>query len=199
MEPDGITGWENLAAPDQALDDMALIALLRDRSAAGLAELYDRYGRLIYSMALRMVSDRGAAEEIVQDVFLRCWNNIDRYQPSHGTLAAWLLAIAHHRAIDELRSRRGKARRHEISVDEFQALPTSDPHIDEALIRDDVRVSLHELPHAQREAIELIFWRGLTRREAAEQLGIPIGTLHTRLRLGMDKLRHALDRLFGEE
>lgn len=187
------------ATSPPAIDDHALVVLLRERSSAGLAQLYDRYGRLVYSLALRIVQDRGAAEEITQDVFLRCWTSIDRYQPSQGTLASWLLAIAHHRAIDELRSRRGKAQRREISVEEFQYLPTRDPGLDETLLRNEVRAALETLPPAQREAIELIFWGGFTRREAADQLGVPIGTLHTRLRLAMDKLRDLYSRLFGDE
>lgn len=185
--------------PPTISDDTAILALLRTQAASGLAQLYDRYGRLIYSMAFRVVQDRGAAEEITQDVFLRCWTNIERYAPSQGSLASWLVAIAHHRAIDELRSRRGKAQRREVSMDEFQYLHARDPGFDETLLRDEVRGALDTLPAAQREAIELIFWGGLTRREAADQLGVPIGTLHTRLRLAMDKLREIYSRLFGDE
>ena len=73
--------------------DVELVALLREQPAAGMAALYDRYGRLIFSMALRVVQDRGAAEEITQDVFMRCWRSLDRYQPSQGSLAAWMLSI----------------------------------------------------------------------------------------------------------
>lgn len=186
-------------APATPADDTAILALLRAQSPAGLAQLYDRYGRLVYSIAFRVVQDRGAAEEIVQDVFLRCWTNIERYAPAQGSLASWLVAIAHHRAIDELRSRRGKAQRRELSVDEMVYLPARDPGFDEALLRDEVRGALSTLPAAQREAIELIFWGGLTRREAADQLGVPIGTLHTRLRLAMDKLREVYSHLFGDE
>src|SRR5581483_11684014 len=77
--------------------DSELAALLRAQPAAGIAALYDRYGRLVFSMALRIVQDRGAAEEITQDVFMRCWRNLDRYQPSQGSLVSWLLSIAHNR------------------------------------------------------------------------------------------------------
>lgn len=187
------------ATPATPADDAAILTLLRAQSPAGLAQLYDRYGRLVYSIAFRVVQDRGAAEEIVQDVFLRCWTNIERYAAAQGSLASWLVAIAHHRAIDELRSRRGKAQRRELSVDEIVYLPARDPGFDEALLRDEVRGALSTLPAAQREAIELIFWGGLTRREAAEQLGVPIGTLHTRLRLAMEKLREVYSHLFRDE
>jgi len=180
-------------------NDGELAALLRTQPAVGIAALYARYGRLVFSMALRIVRDRGAAEEITQDVFMRCWRNLDRYQPSQGSLVSWLLSIAHNRAIDELRSRRGKNVRREISDDELLPQAAIDPGFDEALLRDEVRQALQELPQAQREVIELVFWGSLTRREVAEQLHLPLGTVHTRLRLGMDKLREALRRLFIEE
>jgi RNA polymerase sigma-70 factor (ECF subfamily) len=179
--------------------DVDLVALLREQPAAGIAALYDRYGRLIFSMALRVVQDRGAAEEITQDVFMRCWRNLDRYQPSQGSLAAWMLSITHNRAIDELRSRRGKDMRREISDDILQPQAAIDPGFEEALLRGEIQQALQTLPVAQRDVIELVFWNGLTRREIAERLSLPLGTVHTRLRLGMGKLREALRQLFNEE
>ena len=179
--------------------DVELVALLRQQPAAGIAALYDRYGRLIFSMALRVVQDRGAAEEITQDVFLRCWRSLDRYQPSQGSLASWMLSITHNRAIDELRSRRGKDMRREISDDNIQPLFALDSGFDEALLRGEVHEALHLLPPAQRDVIELIFWGGLTRREVADRLHLPLGTVHTRLRLGMEKLRAALGQSASSE
>lgn len=181
------------------MNDTELAALLRAQPAAGIAALYDRYGRLVFSMALRIVNERGAAEEITQDVFMRCWRSIDRYQPSQGSLASWLLSIAHNRAIDELRSRRGKDARRELPDELLQPQAAIDPGFDDALLRSEVRGALHDLPPAQREVVELVFWGGLTRREIAEQLQLPLGTVHTRLRLGMDKLRESLRQLFTEE
>ena len=182
-----------------AASDIDLVAQLREQPVAGIAALYDRYGRLVFSMALRVVQERGAAEEITQDVFVRCWRSLDRYQPSQGSLASWLLSITHNRAIDELRSRRGKNTRREISDDVLQPLATIDSGFDEALLRGEIRQALEQLPEAQRDVIELVFWSGLTRREIAEQLSLPLGTVHTRLRLGMDKLRESLRQLFEEE
>ncbi len=179
--------------------DVELVALLREQPAAGIAALYDRYGRLIFSVALRVVQDRGAAEEITQDVFLRCWRSLDRYQPNQGSLASWMLSITHNRAIDELRSRRGKDTRREISDDILQPQAAIDPRFEEALLRGEIQQALQMLPVAQRDVIELVFWNGLTRREIAERLSLPLGTVHTRLRLGMDKLRESLRQLFNEE
>ena len=190
---------DEVTAAPPAMSDAALAALLREQPAAGLAALYDRYGRLIFSVALRIVQDHGTAEEITQDVFLRCWRNIDRYHAQQGSLLSWLLAIAHHRAIDELRSRRGKHARHEISDGTIQPLVALDRGFDEALLREEIHTALHNLPPAQRDVIELIFWGGLTRREVADRLNLPLGTVHTRLRLGMEKLRAALDRATREE
>jgi RNA polymerase sigma-70 factor (ECF subfamily) len=179
--------------------DLELMALLREQPTAGIAALYDRYGRLVFSMAMRVVNERGAAEEITQDVFMRCWRNLDRYQPSQGTLAAWLLSITHNRAIDELRSRRGKDARRELPGETLLLQSLIEPGYDEALLRSEVSAALHELPAAQREVVELVFWGGLTRREIADQLQLPLGTVHTRLRLGMDKLREALRALMSDE
>ena len=190
---------EGTAPPATATNDSELVALLRERPAAGITALYDRYGRLVFSLALRIVGDRGAAEEITQDVFLRSWRSLDRYQPSQGSLVSWLLSIAHNRAIDELRSRRGKNARREISDEALQPQAAIDAGFDDALLRGEVQQALAELPAAQREVIELVFWGGLTRREIADRLELPLGTVHTRLRLGMDKLRGTLRRLFDEE
>ena len=187
------------APPDAALSDAGLAALLREQPAAGVAALYDRYGRLVFSLALRIVQDHGAAEEITQDVFVRCWRSIDRYHPQQGGLAAWLLAITHHRSIDELRSRRGKHLRREISDESIHPLAILDTGYDAALLRGEVQEALHLLPAAQRDVIELIFWGGLTRREVAERLQLPLGTVHTRLRLGMEKLRAALEQTSTDE
>jgi len=203
MEPTPFT----IRFPDETLmirplttpEDVELVQLLREQPGIGVARLYDRYGRLVYSVALRILQDHGAAEEVTQDVFVRCWSGIDQYQSERVRLVSWLLTIAHHRAIDELRSRRGKSQPREISADHMHLLTANEPAIDDALLRGEICVALAVLPQPQREVIELIFWGGLTRREAAAQLSVPLGTVNTRLRLGMDKLRGLLGQLFGED
>lgn len=180
-------------------DDTALVALIHDQPMVGLAQLYDRFGRVVYSVAFRVVQDHGTAEEITQDVFLRCWRSIDRYQPTRGSFAAWLLTITQRRAIDELRSRRGREWRQTVPDDQLLLIDAGCPPLDAALIREDVQEALDNLPAAQREVIELVFWAGLTRKEVADQLHIPIGTVHSRLRLGMDRLRELLRYVFDDE
>ena len=186
------------ASVSPAPDDAELVALLRQQPGAGIAALYDRFGRLVYSVAFRVVHDHGAAEEITQDVFMRCWRTIDRYQPQQSSLATWLLTITRNRAVDELRSRRGSAARREVSDELLQPL-ASEAEFDEPMLREGVQQALQELPDAQREAIQLVYWGGLTRREVAEQLQVPLGTIHTRLRLGMDKLRVTLDHWWRDD
>jgi RNA polymerase sigma-70 factor (ECF subfamily) len=188
-----------MARPLTTPEDVELVQLLREQPGIGAAQLYDRYGRLVYSVALRILHDHVAAEEVTQDVFVRCWRGIDRYQPERVRLVSWLMAIAYHRAIDELRIRRGKSQRREISADQLHLLTADEPPIADVLLRGEIRAALTALPQPQREVIELIFWGGLTRREAAAQLTVPLGTVHTRLRLGMDKLRRLLGQVFGEE
>jgi RNA polymerase sigma-70 factor (ECF subfamily) len=188
---------ERTAAPQAVPDDTRLVMLLRERPAEGIAQLYDRYGRVVYSVALRIVRDHGTAEEITQDVFMRCWRSIASYNTERGSLASWLLTIAHQRANDVLRSRQGKDSRTTVTQERLELMARYDTLIEDALVRGEVQAALGELPSAQREIIELIFWGGFTRREAAERLDIPLGTVHTRLRLGMDKLRATLGSLFG--
>lgn len=173
--------------------DAALLHLLREQPQAATAALYDRYGNAVFSVALRIVGDRGAAEEITQDVFVGCWRHASRYQSSRGSLLTWLLGITHNRAIDELRSKRHQARLRELSWDApvAQDVP-GERQVDAHLLQEDVRTALADLPPAQREVIELLYFGGLTRREAADHLSAPLGTVHTRLRLGMNKLRQSL-------
>ncbi len=178
--------------------DAALVALLCERSTAGLAQLYDRYGQIVYSVVLRIIGDPGAAEEITQDVMLRCWNSIEKYHPEQGSFVTWLLSITHHRAIDELRSRRFHEQRRSTVLHEHVSLQ-ADADSDVALMRLDMQAAMQTLPSEQQQVIELVFWNGLTRRQVAERLGLPLGTVHTRLRLGMQKLRTACAHFLEDE
>lgn len=180
-------------------EDAAMLRLLQEQPRAAAAALYDRYGRVVFSVALRMVGDRGAAEEITQDVFVACWRGATRYRPELGSLATWLLAITHHRAVDELRSRRHKARGRERPLDDTARGALTDPALDTTLLQAEVRAAMAALPPAQRQVIELLYFGGLTRQEAADRLRAPLGTVHTRLRLGMARLRAALAGLLADD
>jgi len=183
------------------LRDEELLALAVARQEAALGALYDRYGRLVYAVALRITGDRATAEEVVQDAFQNVWQAAGGFQPRAGSFASWLLGIARHRAIDATRSKRERGRAREHALDE--RLATGDEssverQADQTLLGDAVRAALDELPAAQRQAIELAYYGNLTRGEIAERLGEPLGTVKTRMRLGLLKLRDLL-RSFEEE
>jgi RNA polymerase sigma-70 factor (ECF subfamily) len=178
-----------------SLRDEALLTLVLQRQEAALGALYDRYGRLIYTIALRITGDRETAEEVVQDVFQNVWQAAGGFQPGAGSCSAWLIGITRHRAIDAMRSKRERGRAREQTFD--SDWPTGDEvdpgsEVARRLLRDTVRAALDELPPNQRQAIELAYYGGLTRAEIAARLNEPIGTIKTRLRLGLLKLRDLL-------
>jgi RNA polymerase sigma-70 factor (ECF subfamily) len=178
-----------------ALRDDALLALVVQRHEPALGVIYDRYGALVYSIALRVTGDRQTAEEVVQDVFQNVWQAAGGYQPHRAAFSSWLIGIARHRAIDAMRSKRERARaREQVVVDDTYLDSASGPEAaaDYSVLRDAVRSALDNLPQNQRQAIELAYYGDLTRAEIAEQLGEPLGTVKTRLRLGLNKLRDLL-------
>ena len=174
--------------------DEELIARVRWHEEPALAIIYDRYGRLIYMIALRIVSDRELAEEVVQDVFQAVWQSAGSFQPN-GNFSAWLIGIARHRAIDATRSRRHRARAREELLDDERMAGQGSASASEAdmlMLRAVVRAALAELPASQRQAIELGYYGGMTHTEIAAQLGEPVGTVKSRMRLGLIKLRELL-------
>lgn len=178
-----------------ALRDEELMALVLRRQEAALGALYDRYIRLVYAVALRITGDRETAEEVVQDVFQSIWQTAGSFQPGVGSFSAWLLGIARHRAIDATRSKRERARAREQALDTDRSAG-AESHLDDEvarrMLRDAVREALDALPASQRQAIELAYYGGLTRAEIAARLNEPLGTVKTRLRLGLLKLRDLL-------
>ncbi len=177
--------------------DEELIARVRWREEPALATIYDRYSRLIYMIALRIVGDRELAEEVVQDVFQAVWQSAGSFRPT-GNFSAWLIGIARHRAIDATRSRPHRARAREELLDDERMAGHGGASAGEAdvlMLRAVVRAALAELPAGQRQAIELGYYGGLTQTEIAAQLGEPIGTVKSRMRMGLIKLRELLKTL----
>jgi RNA polymerase sigma-70 factor, ECF subfamily len=176
-------------------DDNALIQLVANGDPVALASLYDRYGRLAYGLAYRVLSDGQAAEEAVQDAFLQVWRKAGSFDPERGAgFRAWLLTIVHNRAIDTLR-RRGRQESREVELDvnaPFQG--DVDPAIEVLgnLDREQVQQAMATLPADQRKTIEMAYFEGLTHREIAERHGLPLGTVKGRLRLGLHKMHEAL-------
>jgi len=160
-----------------------------------VAELYDRHARPIYSLALRILGDATEAEDIVQEVFSQAWRQAARYSASRGAVAAWLMTLARSRAIDRLRAKR--ARPGDVSDERVAGqLVDTGPPADLLVLSSEqvarVRAALDELPLLQRAAIELAYYEGLTHAEIADRLEQPLGTVKTRIRLAMLKLRDVL-------
>jgi RNA polymerase sigma-70 factor (ECF subfamily) len=184
------------------LPDEQLMARLAMRDIKAFEALYDRYGTLVYSTALRVVGDVQLAEDIAQEVFLRIWRRPDHYVPQRGRFVTWLLSVARNGAVDQIRTR-GRRRRHETAGDEAARELPADEGRDPALMaqladeRQKVRHALTNLPAEQRRVIEMAYYGGYTQQEIAELLSQPLGTVKTRIRLAMQKLRAALEPEVG--
>ncbi|WP_298404444.1 sigma-70 family RNA polymerase sigma factor [uncultured Chloroflexus sp.] len=180
----------------RTLTDELLIDLIVQREEAALGVLYDRYASLVYAIALRVTGDRQTAEEVMQDVFQSIWQTAGGFQRQTGVVAAWIIGITRHRAIDVLRSKRERARHREVTGIDVRTLPPSaggvEGDVEQRILYEAVRAALADLPSAQRQAIEMAYYGGLTQTEIAERLGEPLGTVKTRLRLGLIKLRDIL-------
>lgn len=193
---EGIIATPTADATRLAADDRAALERMARGDQAGLAELYDRHGRLVYSLVLRIVRDQGDAEDVTQEVFTQAWRQASRFQADRGTVAAWLVTLARTRAIDVWRKRRVRPQ----LMDEAAPPDRSDegPLQDLRLVTDEqassIRQALHRLPTLQRTAIELAFFDGLTHTEIASELELPLGTVKTRVRQGLLRLR---DHLMG--
>ncbi len=175
------------------LDDETLLRLIRSRDEGALSTLYARYSRLLYSIALRITGDAGSAEEVLQDAFQAVWLRAAQFRPSAGSVQAWLSGIVRHRAIDEVRGRWHRMRESELGLDVMSDLQAAMERGWEqwTVLRADMRAALARLPLPQRQVIELAFYGGLTAHEIAARLGESAGTIKSRLRLGLGKLRDA--------
>jgi len=169
-----------------AAEEMRLIARIRSGEQQAMSELYDRYAKVVYAVALRVLQDAAAAEDVLQDVFLQLWRNPDAFDASRGSLAAWLAVITRHRSIDRVRKRRP-----EVDIEECIITTGSDlrDETERALVVEKVRGVLAEMNPDQRKALEMAFFEGLTHSEIAEKTGQPLGTIKTRIRSGLQQLR----------
>jgi RNA polymerase sigma-70 factor (ECF subfamily) len=178
-----------LAAPT----DAELLDGIARQDESSLAALYDRYHLLAFSLALRVVNDRGRAEDVVQDAFLSVWRKAASYAEGRGSVKTWLTSIVRNRAIDVVR-----ARRESDADDDAILLALSDPspsvveQVTASLDRDVIRSAIAELPVEQRQAIVMAYFEGLSHSEIADAAGLPLGTVKSRIRLGMHRLRAAI-------
>jgi len=174
--------------------DRAVLARIANGELHALDELYERYKTMAYSIAYRITNDAAAAEDVVQEAFLGAWRNAARYVEGRGSVKTWLLSIVHHRAIDAVRRRRPVAdlpEREDVPPPALR-LPDVWGEVSANLDAEAVRAALAALSDVQREAIELAYFGGLTQQEIAERTGTPLGTVKSRMRLGLLAMRRAL-------
>jgi RNA polymerase sigma-70 factor (ECF subfamily) len=155
-----------------------------------MAMLYDRYSPIVYSVALRVLGDTGAAEDVLQEVFMQLWRNPGGFDSSRGNLAAWLAVISRNRAIDAVRKRRPDTDIADVIV---SVEPDLAGDAERARAMEKVRGALGAMPSAQRSALEMAYFEGLTHTEIAAKTGEPLGTIKTRIRAGLLALRKAFN------
>ncbi|HEY9624038.1 MAG TPA: sigma-70 family RNA polymerase sigma factor [Crinalium sp.] len=176
------------------VSDLELIQALRAGQIDALGTLYDRYARLVYGLALKILANTEEAEEITQDIFLNLWNR-DIYNPNRGSLSNFLITMTRSRSIDKLRSRQTRTRFFQrwgqlLGTDTTASTPLEQASVDERsqLIRD----ALDKLPNTERQVLEIAYYEGLSQTEIAKRLGTPLGTVKTRSRQGLLRLRQML-------
>ncbi len=184
------------ASAELRLSDGALVERVVARDESALAQLYDRYSGMVSAVAMRVLRDAGAVEEILQDIFYQLWRNAAQFDPSRGSLAAWLLVSTRNRAISRLRRKNpgepaGESQ--ELLMNRI-AFPF---HLETAVTQQQllskVKGAMESLPQAQREAVELAYFEGLTHSEIAKRTGEPLGTVKTRLRSALETLKRAFN------
>jgi RNA polymerase sigma-70 factor (ECF subfamily) len=180
----------------QPIGDSMLIGRMMAGDEAALSNLYDRYSAMLFGMLMRILRDKQAAEEVLQDIFLQLWRNAGQFDAGRGSLAAWLLVIGRNRAISRLRGRSGR----EVLEEEEGAFANtfvSSQNVEEEAWRTELRASLtaalSRLPEEQRQAVELAYFEGMTQSEIAARTRAPLGTVKTRVRTAMQSLKQILD------
>jgi RNA polymerase sigma-70 factor, ECF subfamily len=188
-----------MSADLRELPDGELVQRMSAGDVEALEVLYGRYSRAVFSFAVRIVRDGRVAEEVLQEAFMRSWQQSGRFELNRGTYASWLLSITHNLAIDELRKSQRRPQKADMVdiADVLRSEVDETVNIEEAAeateLRDVIGAAMGHLPEAQRRVIELAYFEGLSQREIAAFLNEPLGTIKTRMRLGMQKLRDVLN------
>jgi RNA polymerase sigma factor (sigma-70 family) len=188
--------------PYGGLRDGQLVELVAQQDAGALEALYDRYGRAAYSLARRILTEETLAQDVVQEVFLSLWRDARRFDAGRGTVATYLLSMTHHRAVDVVR-REENLRRWRTSDEGLELAPDPKARVEDEVEaserRAEVRAALKDLPDPQRQALLLAYFGGYTQREVAALVGVPLGTVKTRMAAGMRKMKEALSDAGREE
>ena len=180
-------------------EDQELIERLRRGDKNAFREIYARYSQIVFNLAFRMLRSREEAEEVVQEIFLQVWNKADSYDSERGAISTWIVNIARSRSIDKLRTLGYRDQTTELIEDRVNSKSDFSRIIeDREESRKVIREALDSLPENQRTAIEMVFFEGLTHIEAAEKLNEPVGTIKTRIRLGVSKLKEKIAPYIGE-
>jgi RNA polymerase sigma-70 factor (ECF subfamily) len=179
-----------------SLDDIPLLERIAKLDQAALSELYDRYARVLYALSFKILGSAEEAEEVVLDVFSQVWRTAGRYNAHRGRVDTWLFMLARSRALDKLRALQRLTKAATASMDAAKVESCSLANPEEILLiserRTQVLAALSQLPQEQRQVLELAYYKGLTHVEIAAQTGKSLGTVKTRIRLGLGKLREAL-------
>jgi RNA polymerase sigma-70 factor (ECF subfamily) len=184
------------------LADEEVMALVQEGSTRAFELVYDRHGGAAFSLAYRMVPNRTTAEDITQEAFLSIWRSRARYEPTRGSVRTWVLGIVHNRAIDALRRNLVHDRRRASAegLEEREEAPErTDIEVARLQEAHSVRAALKQLPSEQARVLQLAYFGGFSHSQIAEMLEMPIGTVKGRMRLGLEKLRRALEGLVSEE
>jgi len=188
--------------PYGGLRDGQLVELVAQQDAGALEALYDRYGRAAYSLARRILTEETLAQDVVQEVFLSLWRDARRFDAGRGTVATYLLSMTHHRAVDVVR-REENLRRWRTSDEGLELAPDPKARVEDEVEaserRAEVRAAIKDLPDPQRQALLLAYFGGYTQREVAALVGVPLGTVKTRMAAGMRKMKEALSDAGREE
>jgi len=188
--------------PYGGLRDGQLVELVAQQDAGALETLYDRYGRAAFSLARRILTEETLAQDVVQEVFLSLWRDARRFDAGRGTVATYLLSMTHHRAVDVVR-REENLRRWRTSDEGLELAPDPKARVEDEVEaserRAEVRAALKDLPDPQRQALLLAYFGGYTQREVAALVGVPLGTVKTRMAAGMRKMKEALSDAGREE
>ena len=181
------------------LSDEAVVALTARSDEVALAELYDRYGRAAYGLALRVLRDEALAEDAVQEAFLAVWRGASRFIPERAKASTWIMTLVHRRAVDLVRREERRRADPLPDVELGSGEPSAAEMVWLRLERERVQAALRRLPDQQREAIELAYYGGFTQSELAERLGEPLGTIKSRMFTGLSRLRELLDQPTDED